>query len=135
MVVILVTNITKMERIELHATPKEDHVEVMFKQGKRTIVYSVDDKLFQESKLPKEARNIHAVIETLIQEFEYSVDTTKPRKKELLKFLAYLSFRSPELKNFSYALSKYFMDEIILLLTVYTFVLFLIAIVIFLVLK
>jgi hypothetical protein len=124
-----------MERIELHATPKEDHVEVTFTQGRKTLVYSVDDKLFRESKLPEEARNIHAVIETLIQEFEYSIDETKPRKEELLKFLAYLSSRSPELRNFSYALAKYFRDEIVLLLGIYTLVLFLIAVVIFLVLK
>lgn len=107
-------------KIELQAQPKEGFVEVIFKQGEKTRFCSVSDELFNSAQLSPRLRNIHAILECLIEEFQFDIDPSKPRKKELLRFLFYLS-QSPheEYRKFSRSLSRFFVDEFTLLILVF----------------
>jgi hypothetical protein len=97
-------------RVELH--PEEDKVRVILLQGDYKQIHEVEDRLFLLSGLKPELRNIHATIECFIRETGFVVDTEKPRKDELKRFLVYLSqSEEEEMRELATQLSVFLIDE------------------------
>lgn len=99
-------------RITIEIQSQEDNVKVIFSQGETKQEYIVDDELFKSSQLNENMRNIHAVIEALIQLNGYEVNKNLPRKKQLQEYIKYLS-DSPveEFREFASILNTFFIDE------------------------
>lgn len=97
-------------RVELH--PEEDRVRVILVQDDYKRVYEVSDELFLSSGLKAEFRNIHATIECFVRESDFVLDTSKPRKEELKRFLVYLSqSEEEEMRDLAAQLSVFLIDE------------------------
>nr|WIL03090.1 hypothetical protein Cbor_427 [Cedratvirus borely] len=97
-------------RVELH--PEQDRVKVILVQGEYRKEHEVADELFLLSGLKPELRNIHATMECFVRETGFALDTQKPRREELKRFLVYLSqSEEEEMRELAIQLSVFLIDE------------------------